>query len=49
MMGAIIGVIIGVIINRLIIKPLEVKRYRKMCADEGLVPVQWYYKKEVDE
>ena len=48
-MWGIIGVVIGVAIEWLIIKPLEKRRYRKMCADEGLVPSQWYYKKEVDE
>ena len=44
-MWGIIGVIIGVAIERLIIKPLEERRYRKMCEDAGLVPVQWYYRR----
>lgn len=43
--GVAIGVVIGLLIDRLIIKPFAERRYRKMCEDAGLVPVQWYYRR----
>ena len=48
-MHGIIGVIIGVVIELLIIKPLEKRRYRKMCEDAGLVPHSMILQTEVEE
>ena len=31
------GVILGIVINHLFIKPMERRKYRKMCIEEGLV------------
>ena len=36
-MYIILGLIIGELINFLIIRPIERKRYRKICIKEGLV------------
>jgi len=38
MFYALIGFGIGVLLNHLIIKPIERKRIRKQCIEEGLVP-----------
>ena len=35
-MYTLIGVIIGILINHLIIKPIEVKHWRKKCIEDGL-------------
>jgi hypothetical protein len=37
-MIVLIGVIIGLLFYIAVIKPIERKRYRKMCIREGLVP-----------
>ncbi len=36
-MHALIGVMIGILINHLIIRPIEQKRWRKRCIEDGLV------------
>lgn len=41
--GVAIGVVVGLAIDRLIIKPLAERRYRKMCEKAGLIPIQWFY------
>lgn len=35
-MYTIIGVMIGILINHLIIRPIEQKKWRKRCIEDGL-------------
>ena len=37
-MYGVIGFIIGLLIHFLIIRPIQVKHWRKECVDDGLVP-----------
>ena len=37
MIGLVIGVTIGILINRLIIRPIEQKYYRRKCIETGLI------------
>ena len=44
-LGVAIGVVVGLSIDRLIIKPLTERWYRKMCVKAGLIPIQWFYRR----
>ena len=40
------GCVTGMLINYLFIRPIERKKWRRMCEEEGLVPKGFWQRKE---